>query len=396
MSDAQQLEKNYHFQVYNRIPVTLSHGKGAVVWDTDGNEYLDAFGGLAVNNLGHCHPKVVAAIKEQSEKMLHASNFFYTEPQSRLAEKLAKVSGLDRVFFCNSGVEAMEACVKLARKWGQKQGKSGNVITLSEGFHGRSVTTIAMGMESYREGFDPIPPGFEHSPFNDFEALKTKANKDTIAIAFEPIQGSGGVNVVDAEFMKKTRALCDDLNILLILDEVQCGVGRSGKFYAYQHFDVMPDVVASAKALAGGIPIGAVMAKEEVASALGFGDHGTTFGGNPFATHVACAALDAIEEENITEQAAEKGAYMMELLHKKLEDHPMVTDIRGLGLMLGVELNQPARPVVDIMFEHKILANAAHGNVVRFLPPLVISKEQIDRVVEVLVVSLDKITDGAD
>lgn len=390
MNKAQQLEKQYHFQVYNRIPVTLSHGKGALVWDTEGNEYLDAFGGLAVNNLGHCHPRIVAAIKKQSEKLLHASNFFYNEPQSLLAEKLAKVSGLDRVFFCNSGVEAMEACVKLARKWGKKHGKSGNMITLSEGFHGRSVTTITMGMPSYTEGFDPLPQGFEQVPFNDFEALKAAANEDTIAIAFETIQGSGGVNVIDAEFMQKTRQLCDELNILLIIDEVQCGVGRSGKFYAYQHFDVMPDVVASAKALAGGIPIGAVMAKEEVAAALGFGDHGTTFGGNPFATHVACAALDAIEEEKIVEQAAEKGKFMMDLLAKKLAGNPSVNDLRGLGLMIGVELDRPARPVVDKMFEHKVLGNAAHGTVVRFLPPLIISKEQIERVVEVLVQSLEQ------
>jgi acetylornithine/N-succinyldiaminopimelate aminotransferase len=390
MNKAQQLEKQYHFQVYNRFPITLSHGKGALVWDTEGNEYLDAFGGLAVNNLGHCHPKIVAAIKEQSEKLLHASNFFYNEPQSLLAEKLAKVSGLDRVFFCNSGVEAMEACVKLARKWGKKHEKSGNMITLSEGFHGRSVTTITMGMPSYAEGFEPLPTGFEQVPFNDFEALKAVANEDTIAIAFETIQGSGGVNVIDAEFMKKTRELCNELNILMIVDEVQCGVGRSGKFYAYQHFDVMPDIVATAKALGGGVPIGAIMAKEEVAAALGFGDHGTTFGGNPFACHVANTTLDAIEEENIVEQAAEKGAFMMNLLNEKLEGHPSVKDIRGLGLMIGVELNHPARPVVDKMFEHKVLGNAAHGTVVRFLPPLVITKEQIDRVVEVLVLSLSQ------
>jgi acetylornithine/N-succinyldiaminopimelate aminotransferase len=390
MDKAQQLEKQYHFQVYNRLPVTLSHGKGALVWDTEGNEYLDAFGGLAVNNLGHCHPRIVEAIKEQSQKLLHASNFFYNEPQSLLAEKLAKLSGLDRVFFCNSGVEAMEACVKLARKWGKKHGKSGNMITLSEGFHGRSVTTITMGMPSYAEGFDPLPQGFEQVLFNDFDALKAAANEDTIAIAFETIQGSGGVNVITQEFMQKTRQLCDELNILMIIDEVQCGVGRSGKFYAYQHFDVMPDIVATAKALAGGVPIGAIMAKEEVASALGFGDHGTTFGGNPFTTHVANAALDAIEEENIVGQAAEKGIFMMNLLKEKLADNPSVKDIRGLGLMIGVELDRPARPVVDKMFEHKVLGNAAHGTVVRFLPPLVISKEQIKRVVEVLVISLEQ------
>ncbi|MFD2532613.1 aspartate aminotransferase family protein [Gracilimonas halophila] len=390
MDKAQQLEKKYHFQVYNRLPVTLSHGKGAVVWDTEGNEYLDAFGGLAVNNLGHFHPKIVAAIKEQSEKLLHASNFFYNEPQSLLAEKLAKLSGLDRVFFCNSGVEAMEACVKLARKWGKKHGKSGNLITLSEGFHGRSVTTITMGMPSYAEGFDPLPTGFEQVPFNDFEALKAAANEDTIAIAFETIQGSGGVNVIDAEFMKKTRQLCDNLNILLIIDEVQCGVGRSGKFYAYQHFDVMPDIVASAKALAGGIPVGAVMAKEEVASALGFGDHGTTFGGNPFTMHVANAALDVIEEEDIVQQAAEKGLFMMELLEEKLKDYPDVKDIRGKGLMIGVELNRPARPVIDKMFEYNVLGNAAHGTVVRFLPPLVITEKQIEKIVDVLVMALEQ------
>jgi acetylornithine/N-succinyldiaminopimelate aminotransferase len=384
MDKAQHLEKKYHFQVYNRLPVTLSHGKGALVWDTDGTEYLDAFGGLAVNNLGHCHPKVVAAIKEQSEKLLHASNFFYNEPQSLLAEKLATLSGLDRVFFCNSGVEAMEACVKLARKWGKKYKKTGNIITLSEGFHGRSVTTIAMGMPSYREGFDPMPAGFDQVPFNDFEALKAKVDEDTIAIGFETIQGSGGVNVIDSEFLKKTRQLCDDLNILMIIDEVQCGIGRSGKFYAYQHFDVKPDIVATAKALAGGIPIGAVLAKEEVASSLGFGDHGTTFGGNPFACHVANAALDAIEEEGLTEQAAEKGAFMMNLLKEKLSGNPSVKDIRGLGLMLGVELDRPARPVIDKMFERNILGNAAHGTVVRFLPPLVITNQQIERIVDEL------------
>ncbi len=390
MNKAQQLEKQYHFQVYNRLPVTLSHGKGALVWDTDGNEYLDAFGGLAVNNLGHCHPKIVAAIKEQSEKLLHASNFFYNEPQSLLAEKLAKVSGLDRVFFCNSGVEAMEAAIKLARKWGKKHGKSGNLITLSEGFHGRSLATITMGMPGYTEGYAPLPEGFEQVPFNDFEALKKAADEDTIAIAFETIQGSGGVNVIDAEFMRKTRALCDELNILMIIDEVQSGVGRTGKFYGYQHFDVTPDVVATAKALAGGVPIGAIIAKEDVASAFGFGDHGTTFGGNPFATHVACAALDAIEEESILEQAAEKGLFMMELLEERLKEFAEVKDIRGKGLMIGVELNRPARPVVDKMFEYQVLGNAAHGTVVRFLPPLVITKEQIERVVDVLVMALEQ------
>lgn len=383
MDRARELEKKYHLQVYNRLPITLSHGKGALVWDTEGNEYLDAFGGLAVNNLGHCHPAVVEAIREQAGKLLHASNFFYTESQSLLAEKLAKKSGLDRVFFCNSGLEAMEACVKLARKWGLKNGKSGNIITLSEGFHGRSLTTIAMGMPGYREGFHPMPEGFIQTPFNNYEQLLEAVDEETIAIAFETVQGSGGVNVIDGDFLKKVRALCDEKNILMIVDEVQCGIGRSGKFYAYQHFDVLPDIVATAKALAGGIPVGAVIAKEHVASALGHGDHGTTFGGNPFTCHVANAAIDALDAENLTAEAERKGKFFTAMLENKLGDNPKVSDIRGLGLMVGVELKEPARPYIDRMLEHRILGNAAHGNVIRYLPPLVITDEQLKRLARV-------------
>ncbi len=388
MDNVQKLEKQHHFQVYNRLPITLSHGKGAIVWDTDNNTYLDTFGGLAVTSLGHAHPNVVRAIKSQADKLLHTSNFFYNEPQSLLAKKLTEKSGLDRAFFCNSGVEAMEGAVKLARKWGKLHGKSGNIITLGGGFHGRSVTTITMGMPAYREGFDPFPAGFDQVPFNDFEALQAAVNKDTIAIAFEPVQGSGGVHVINADFMQQTRQLCDELNILLIMDEIQCGIGRTGAFYAYQHYGIVPDVVASAKALANGIPIGAMLAKEEIASAFKTGDHGTTFGGNPFSCHVANAVLDTIDEEKLIDQAAEKGAFMMQQLKEKVADHADVKDIRGLGLMIGVELNKPARPVTDKMFEQNVLANAAHGTVVRFLPPLVITEEQITQAVDVLAKSL--------
>ncbi|MEX0719530.1 MAG: aspartate aminotransferase family protein [Balneolaceae bacterium] len=388
MDKAQQLEKKYHFQVYNRFPITIERGEGALVWDTEGNEYIDALGGIAVNNLGHCHPKVVAAIREQAEKLLHTSNFYYTEEQSRFIEKLAEVSGLDRVFLCNSGVEAMEACVKFARNYGHSKGKNGNIISLSQGFHGRSVTTIGMGMANYQKGFEPMPSGFEQVPFNDFEALKKASDKNTLAIVFEIVQGNSGVHIADANFLKKTRALCDELDILLIIDEVQSGVGRTGKFYSYQHFGILPDIVASAKALAGGIPIGAVMAKEKVASALGYGQHGTTFGGNPFACAVGLATLKAIEEEGIVEQSAEKGKFMIELLREKTAAINSVIDIRGIGLMIGVELDKPARPVVDKMFEHKVLSNAAAGNVIRLVPPLVMTKEQIEQVVDVLIESL--------
>lgn len=388
MNKIQQLEKQFHFQTYNRFPVTLSHGKGALVWDSEGNEYLDALAGIAVNNLGHCHPKVVEAIQNQAEKLIHTSNFYYTEEQSCFIEKLAEVSRMDRIFLGNSGVEAMEGAIKLARKYGHTKGKTGNIISLTKGFHGRSLTTIVMGMPNYQKGFEPMPQGFEQVPFNDFEALKAAANADTIAIVFELVQGNSGVHVADPEFVKQVRALCDELDILLIFDEIQTGIGRTGKFFAYQHYGVKPDIMTLAKALAGGIPIGALLANNEVASVLGAGEHGTTFGGNPFACAVGLATLKAIEEEGIVEQAAKKGEFMMTLLREKTAGIEAVKDIRGLGLMIGVELNKPARPVVDKMFEKKVLSNAASGNVIRLVPPLVITEEQIEKVVDVLVNSI--------
>ncbi len=384
MNHAQQLEKKHHFQVYNRYPITIQHGLGAKVWDTEGNVYIDILGGIAVNNLGHCHPAIVSAIKEQAEKLLHVSNFYYTGPQSEFIERLAYLTGLDRVFLCNSGLEAIEACIKFARKWGKQNGKTGDIISLSNGFHGRSMSSITMSKEIYQEDFDPLPNGFLQSPYNDFEALLEVVDDQTIAIAFELIQGNSGVHVIDKEFLNKVRNLCDDQNILLIFDEVQTGVGRTGKFWAYDHFGVKPDMVAAAKALAGGIPIGAVIAKEKVASTLSFGNHGTTFGGNPFACAVGNACLKTIEKENIAEQAAEKGNYMMNLMREKTKHIDTVKDIRGLGLMIGVELDQPARPVVEKMFEYRVLSNAAGGNVIRIVPPIVITKEEIDQVVDVL------------
>lgn len=389
MDHAQQLEKTHHFQVYNRFPVTLSHGKNAKVWDVNGNEYLDLLAGIAVNNLGHAHPKIVEAIKSQAEKMLHVSNFYYTEAQSELAERLSKLSGLERVFFCNSGAEAMEGTVKLARKWGHEHGKTGNIITLKHGFHGRTVTTITMSSENYQEGFTPLPTGFAKAPFNNFEGLKAVVDDNTIAITFELIQGNSGVHVADKEFVQKVRALCDEKNILLIIDEVQTGVARTGKFWCYEHYGILPDIVASAKALAGGVPIGAIMAKEEIAEVLKFGNHGTTFGGNPFACSVANACLQAIEEEGIVAQAAEKGYFMQNLIREKTSHLDTVVDVRGIGLMIGVELTVPGRPVVEKMFEHKVLSNAAGGNVLRIVPPITISKEEIEHGVDVLVKSLN-------
>ncbi len=388
MDNAQTLENKYHVQVYNRFPATLERGLGARVWDTEGNEYIDALGGIAVNNLGHCHPKIVEAIKNQAEKLIQTSNFFYTEPQSELARKLCELTGLNRVFFGNSGLEATEAAIKLARKWAHKQGKTGNIISLSGGFHGRSIASVTMGSKKIQEGFWPLPDGFEQSPYNDFEALANKADKNTIAIVFELVQGNSGINLADKEFVKKVRNLCNELNILLIFDEIQTGIGRTGRFWAFEHYGVRPDIVTTAKALANGIPISAMIAKEEIASVFEVGNHGTTFGGNPFACAVANACIDTIFEEHILEKTRENGQYFMEKLRDAAKSHPSIKEVRGLGLIIGVELDKPSRPVVDKMFENKVIANAAAGNVIRLVPPLVITKEEIDIMVDTLVKSL--------
>lgn len=386
--NAQQLEKKHHFQVYNRYPVTLKEGRGARVWDIQGKEYIDLLAGIAVNNLGHCHPAIVEAIKEQSEKILHTSNFYYTEEQSEFISRLAYLSGLDRVFLCNSGLEAMEACVKLARAWGHQHGKSGNIISLSDGFHGRSLAGVTLSKPFYQRGFDPLPQGFAQSPYNDFDALLGTIDDQTIAIAFELIQGNSGVHVADKQFVKQVRELCTEKGILLIMDEVQTGVARTGKFWCYEHYGIKPDIVASAKALAGGIPIGAVMAEESVAEALDFGQHGTTFGGNPFACAVGNACLKTISQHNIAEQAAEKGDYMMNLIRNKTAGNSVIKDVRGMGLMIGVELDKPGRPVVERMFEQGVLSNVAGGNVLRIVPPLIISQDEIEQAVDVLVNAL--------
>ena len=388
MSDAKQLEKKHHFQVYNRYPVTLKEGRGARVWDIQGKEYIDLLAGIAVNNLGHCNPAIVEAITEQSEKLLHTSNFYYTEEQSEFISRLAYLSGLDRVFLCNSGLEAMEACVKLARAWGHQHGKSGNIISLSDGFHGRSLAGVTLSKPFYQRGFDPLPQGFAQSPYNDFDALLGTIDDQTIAIAFELIQGNSGVHVADKQFVKQVRELCTEKGILLIIDEVQTGVGRTGKFWCYEQYGIKPDIVAAAKALAGGIPIGAIMAEESVAAALDFGQHGTTFGGNPFACAVGNACLKTISQHNIAEQAAEKGDYMMKLIRNKTAGNSVIKDVRGMGLMIGVELDKPGRPVVERMFEQGVLSNVAGGNVLRIVPPLIISQDEIEQAVDVLVNAL--------
>ena len=385
---AQKKASKYHFDLYGRYPITLVKGKGSKVWDDERNEYIDALAGIAVNSLGHCHPDIVKIIQKQSAKLMHVSNFYYNEPQSDLAEKLVELSGLDRVFFCNSGAEAVEGAIKLARRHAFKKGQTGVILTMSNSFHGRTLGTIAMGKDKYQHGYDPIPSGFDRIPFNDVQALENRMDESVIGIVLETVQGEGGIMEVTPEFLKKTRSLCDKFEIPLILDEVQCGIARTGKMFAYQHYGILPDIVAMAKALGSGFPIGAVAAKDEISTAFDHGSHGTTYGGNPLACAVALETLKIIEKEDVCEMARIRGDYMMTRLKDLSSNWKAITDVRGKGLMIGVELAFPGAEVVKEMLKRGVLSNCASNNVIRLVPPLIISKEEIDIIVEVLVESI--------
>lgn len=387
-NEAKTLADNYHVDLYGRYPLTLEQGEGVYVTDADGNEYLDALAGIAVNCLGYAHPAQLNAIQEQSEKLIHTSNFFYTEPQSKLAELLTEISGLDRAFFCNSGAEAVEGAIKLARKYGHMRGKEGNIISMENCFHGRTITTISMGQEKYQRGFEPLTPGFDQVLMNDVEKLEQKINDETVAVILEPIQGQGGIQPVEKRYLKQARKLCDKYNALLILDEIQCGIARTGSMFAYQQYNVKPDIVTSAKALGGGFPIGAFVAREEVADALQHGEHGTTYGGNPLACATAHAVLTTIQDENLARQAAEKGAYFTKQLKEKTEKTSAIKEIRGKGLMIGVELNFEGADVVAAMRERGVISNCTSGNVMRIVPPLIISYDELDELIDVLIESI--------
>ncbi len=381
---AQELEHRYHLQVYNRLPITIQRAQGALIWDEMGKEYIDLLAGIAVNNVGHAHPRLVKAIQKAAAEPLHLSNFYYTVSQSQLAEKLAESTGLDRVFFCNSGAETMESCIKLARKWGVKHDKKGDIVSLSNGFHGRTMSTITMSSHKYQKGYDPLPSGFTQAGFNNIESVRSVINSDTIAIAFELIQGNSGVHPAHVDFVQEIQRLCSENNILLIIDEVQTGIGRTGTMWCYEHYHLQPDIVASAKALAGGIPIGAMMAKEEVAHCMDAGDHGTTFGGNPFACSVALENLAIIEEESLMDEAANKGAYFMDQLQQLSKVHSCIKQVRGKGLMIGLELDRPTAPLVNEWAKKGVLSNSAGGNAFRIVPPLNIPNRLIDQAIEQL------------
>ncbi len=372
-----EMDSKYVMHTYGRQPIALVKGKESTVWDADGKSYIDCVAGIAVNNVGHANPKVAEAICNQAKKLIHTSNLYYLEEQVTLAKLLSEVSPHQKAFFCNSGAEANEGAIKLARK---HTGKS-DIITMNNSFHGRTITTItATGQEKYQKGFGPLTPGFKHVPFNDVGAVNESIDNKTAAVLIEPIQGEGGVIVPSKNYLKDLKKLCDDYNILLIFDEVQTGFGRTGEMFASQTFDVTPDISTLAKAIAGGFPMGAIMASNDVGKTFQPGDHAATFGGSPLACAAAKASIKVILDEKLLEKSKENGAYFMKKLKKIKDNYNIVEDVRGKGLMIGMELNGDCGKMVDDLREKGIIVNCAAGNVLRFVPPLVISKTQIDSV----------------
>ena len=380
-------EAAHYMPVFNRYPIVLERGEGCTVYDADGKAYLDFLAGIAVNVLGHAHPKLVKAIADQAGKLIHCSNLFYTSVQSDLATRLAALSGLERVFLANSGAEANEGAIKLARKWGQaKQPGKGRIVSAIHSFHGRTLATLmATGQPKYQAGFDPLPAGFSYAPYGDLAALKEQMGKDVCAVLLEPIQGEGGVHVPEPGYLAAVKALCDEYDALLIFDEIQTGIGRTGKMFAYEHEGVKPDILTLAKGLAGGVPIGAFLASESVAKAFSPGDHGSTFGGNPLAAAAAIAVLDVIEEQALVARADKMGRYFTEQLQGLAAQFPkLAAAVRGRGLLLGMDLTMEGRGIVLACMEQGIIINCTAGNVLRFVPPLIVTEQEIDRVIAVL------------
>jgi predicted acetylornithine/succinylornithine family transaminase len=386
MTDWQELDKKYYMQTIVRVPVTLVRGEGARVWDDKGKEYLDFVGGLAVNCLGHCHPVVVNALTEQAQTLMQTSLWYYTVPMLRLAELLVQNSCLDRVFLCNSGLEANEGAIKLARRYGALNLNGAyEVITTNNSFHGRSLAlTAASGQAKMHEPFEPLPVGFVNVDNNDIEAIKSATTEKTCAVMLEPLQAEGGVNITEDNYLKRVRDWCDQKGILLILDEVQTGIGRLGTLFGYQLYGVEPDIMTLAKGLGSGMPIGALLAKEK-ASVFTLGDHNATFGGNPVTSATAYATLKYILDNDVAGNAKKVGQYLIEGLNRLQEKHPFITDVRGCGLLLAVEFdNEIAQDVVIGCLDNGLLVNRLKPNAVRFVPPLIISNSEVDEGLEIL------------
>jgi len=381
------LSEKYIAHTYNRFPILPIRGKGTRIWDIEGKEYIDFFAGLAVCNLGHCHPKVVQAIRGQAEKLIHVSNLYYIEPQIELATLLCKHSFAGKVFFCNSGAEANEGALKLARKYakGKTEEERYEVITMERSFHGRTLATLtATGQTKYHKGYAPLMPGFKYVPFNDLKAVREAIDSKTCAVMLEPIQGEGGVNIPSEGYLKGLREICDDKGILLILDEVQVGMGRTGKLFAYEHENIEPDMLTIAKSLAGGVPIGALLIREEIAKSFEPGDHASTFGGNFLATAAGVAALNAILDEGMLENCRRVGEYFLARLEEVKKKFSFVQNVRGRGLILGLELKMEGAEIVKEMMKKGFLINCTMNNVLRFLPPLIVTKDEVDQMIRAL------------
>ena len=375
---------------YARYPILLVRGEGVTVWDSNGREYLDFVGGLAVCNLGHCHPKVVKALEEQAKQLIHCSNFYYIGPQVELARRLCEHSFGERVFFCNSGAEAAEGAIKLARKYAKERSGDNRyeIITMENSFHGRTMGALsATGQEKLRKGFEPLVPGFQYVPFDDLDAVAQAIGPQTCAVMVEPIQGEGGVNLPSADYLKGLRELCDQTGTLLIYDEVQVGMGRTGTLFAYEHYDVPPHIMTLAKSLANGVPIGALVTTEEVAQAFVPGNHASTFGGNPLATAVGCCVVDTLLEDGVLKNCQEQGEYLLKGLQDLKARYAFIKAVRGKGLIIGAELAFEGKEIVERCMDRGVLINCTAGRVLRFLPPLIVTREEIDS----LLATLDKV-----
>jgi len=386
-TDIKKLADSVIAATYSRFPIVLTRGSGCTLWDTEDRAYTDFVAGIAVCNLGHAHPEVAQALTEQAKILLHVSNLYYTRPQADLAAWLVENSFADKVFFCNSGAEANEAAIKLARKYGkEKRGKDCfQIIAMEQSFHGRTMAALsATGQEKIRTGFDPILGGFDFVPFNDIDALKEKINDCTCAVLLEPIQGEGGVRCPDGTYLQQVRQLCDEKEVLLIFDEIQTGMGRTGRLFAYEHFHVKPDVMTLAKALANGLPIGAMLAKEEVATAFSPGSHASTFGGTPIITAAALAVVRLLKAGGVIDHGKLTGDYFMEKLLELKDKYDVIQDVRGMGLLLGMKLAVDGVPIVNRCMEAGFLINCIQGNILRFIPPLIIEKNQIDALIACL------------
>ncbi len=373
---------------YNRLPITFDRGEGAWLFDEKNNRYLDALSGIAVCNLGHAHPAIQHAICEQSKKLIHTSNLYGIPGQELLANKLTEKSGMDNVFFCNSGAEANEAAIKLARKYGHEKGiENPAIIVMEKSFHGRTLATLsATGNSKVQYGFTPLVEGFVRVPYNNIKAVEIALaqNKNIVAILVEPIQGEGGINIPAPLYINDLRKLCDQFDLLLMLDEIQTGIGRTGKFLAFQHNDIIPDVCTLAKALGNGVPIGACLARGEAAELLTSGSHGSTFGGNPLACSAALAVLATLDEQNLIKSATQKGELIRLGLGEHLKNNNHVVDIRNKGLMIGIELDSPCAELIKLALQQHLLINVTNETTIRLLPPLIIDDQQIELLVETL------------